>query len=180
MRKQSMWKQTNLSFDSNKRSKLTFLLYFRYVLQIYLRELDNGPFFAPISQSNPNFHLKCEWKVNLYTFDVVLLKVENLWQNRNRLSMKACLTDWCQIGKQTKSRTMYSWTEMRYRVNSKQSKAFALKQLESGAPIAGFQGRQFRSQDFRALQSNCWSLHFQFSNFVNKHLWWIWGKHYTL
>ena len=31
---------------------------------------------------------------------------------------------------------MYSWTEMRYRVNSKQSKAFALKQLESGAPIA--------------------------------------------
>ena len=31
---------------------------------------------------------------------------------------------------------MYSWTEMKYRVNSKQSKAFALKQLESGAPIA--------------------------------------------
>ena len=31
---------------------------------------------------------------------------------------------------------MYSWTEMKYLVNSKQSKAFALKQLESGAPIA--------------------------------------------
>ena len=50
--------------------------------------------------------------------------------------MKACLTDRCQIGKQTKSRTMYSWMEMRHRINSKQSKAFALKQLKSGAPIA--------------------------------------------
>ena len=86
--------------------------------------------------------------------------------------MKACLTDWCQIGKQTKSRTMYSWTEMRYRVNSKAIEGICFEAVrERGSNCRSrFQGRQFRSQDLRALQSNCWSLLFQFSNIVNKQL----------
>ena len=37
-----------------------------------------------------------------YGFAVVILKIQNLWQNRNGPSMKACLTIWCQIEKQMK------------------------------------------------------------------------------